>query len=117
MLSVGAIDAKALRAAFDDGCELAVIDVREEGVFGQRHILRCNNIPLSVLELSIRDLVPRLETRVVLVDAKDGLVERATTTLSRDVITFLLCTSHANHSASFDFCYLPHHSTNCPRGC
>ena len=82
MLSVGVIDAKVLRAAFDDGCELAVIDVREEGVFGQRHILRCNNIPLSVLELSIRDLVPRLETRVVLVDEKDGLVERAATTLS-----------------------------------
>ena len=82
MLSVGVIDAKVLRAAFDDGCELAVIDVREEGVFGQRHILRCNNIPLSVLELSIRDLVPRLETRIVLVDAKDGLVERAATTLS-----------------------------------
>jgi len=79
---LSAIDAKALRTAFDDGGELAVIDVREEGVFGQRHILRCNNIPLSILELSVRDLVPRSGTRIVLVDAGDGLAERAAPTLA-----------------------------------
>ncbi len=82
MPSTGAIEPKALRAAFDDGGELAVIDVREEGVFGQSHILRCNNIPLSVLELAIRDLVPRLSTRIVLVDASDGLAERAADALT-----------------------------------
>ncbi|MDD9913971.1 MAG: rhodanese-like domain-containing protein [Rhodospirillaceae bacterium] len=82
MSTAEAIDAKALRAAFDDGGELAVIDVREEGVFGQRHILRCNNIPLSILELSIRDQVPRLGTRIVLVDAAEGLAQRAAATLS-----------------------------------
>ena len=74
---LSAIDAMALRTAFNDGGELAVIDVREEGVFGQRHILRCNNIPLSILELSVRDLVPRSGTRIVLVDAGEGLAERA----------------------------------------
>lgn len=82
MPAAGSIDAQALRAAFDDGGELAVIDVREEGVFGQRHILRCNNIPLSALELSVRALVPRAGTRIVLVDADDGLASRAAETLS-----------------------------------
>ncbi len=81
MPSAGAIDAKALRAAFDDGVELAVIDVREEGIFGQNHLLRGNNIPLSGLELAVRDLVPRAGTRIVLIDANDGLVERAAETL------------------------------------
>lgn len=82
MSSAGAIDARALRAAFDDSGELAVIDVREEGVFGQSHILRCNNISLSALELSVRDLVPRPSTWVVLVDANDGLAERAADVLA-----------------------------------
>ena len=82
MSSTGAIDARALRASFDDSGELAVIDVREEGVFGQSHILRCNNIPLSVIELAVRDLVPRPSTRIVLVDANDGLAERAADVLA-----------------------------------
>jgi len=82
MPSANAIDARALRAAFDEGGELAVVDVREEGVFGQRHILRCNNIPLSVLELAVRDLIPRSGTRIVLVDAGGGLSERAANVLT-----------------------------------
>lgn len=78
---VGQIDAGALRAAFGDGAELAVIDVREEGVFGLNHLLRAANIPLSVMELSIRDLVPRAGTRIVLIDGNDGLATRAATVL------------------------------------
>jgi rhodanese-related sulfurtransferase len=82
MPSAGAIVAKVLREAFDDGGELAVIDVREEGVFGQSHILRCANIPLSGIELSVRELVPRAATRIVLIDADDGLAARAAEALS-----------------------------------
>ena len=90
MLAAGLIDTKALRATFDDGKELAVVDVREEGVFGQSHLLRCANIPLSVLELNVRDLVPRMATRIVLLDADDGLAARAATTLSAMGYTDLL---------------------------
>ncbi len=79
---VGRIDAAALRTAFNDGAELAVIDVREEGVFGLNHLLRAANIPLSVIELSIRDLVPRADTRIVLIDGDDGLAARAATVLA-----------------------------------
>ncbi len=58
--------------------ELALIDVREEGVFGQAHILRAVNVPLSVLELRFRALVPRTQTPVVLCDGgDDGLADRA----------------------------------------
>lgn len=73
----GTIDAKTLRAAFGDSKELAVIDVREEGVFGRSHLLRGVNIPLSILELKIRELVPRMATRIVLIDGNDGLSRRA----------------------------------------
>ena len=78
----GTIDAKALRTAFGDGKELAVIDVREEGVFGRSHLLRGVNIPLSVLELRIRELVPRMATRIVLIDDNDGLSRRAAAVMS-----------------------------------
>ena len=48
--------------------ELALIDVREEGVFSEGHQLFANCLPLSCLELKIRDLVPRYSTQVILVD-------------------------------------------------
>jgi rhodanese-related sulfurtransferase len=79
---VGEIEASALRAAFGDGGELAVIDVREEGVFGLNHLLRAANIPLSRIELVIRDFVPRTATRIVLIDDNDDLVQRVATVLA-----------------------------------
>ncbi|MEE8516829.1 MAG: rhodanese-like domain-containing protein [Alphaproteobacteria bacterium] len=57
--------------------ELAVLDVREEGVFANGHMLWASNVPLSRLELLIRDLVPRLSASLVLCDDGDGLAPRA----------------------------------------
>ncbi len=57
-----------LKRMIGDGGELAIIDVREQGVFGQGHLLLASCIPLSHLEMRIDDLVPRRQTRVVLVD-------------------------------------------------
>jgi rhodanese-related sulfurtransferase len=71
------ISAAELKARIDGSDELALIDVREEGVFGARHILLCANIPLSQLELRAPDLVPRKSTPVVFCDAGGGLAERA----------------------------------------
>ena len=46
------INARQLRERYDDGRELAVLDVREEGVYSRDgHLLRVSNVPLSVLEL------------------------------------------------------------------
>ena len=53
------ITAADLEAVLRGDGELALIDVREEGVFGQNHLLMAVNLPLSGLELSIRRAVPR----------------------------------------------------------
>ncbi len=66
-----------------DGGELALIDLREELIFSQNHLLWARNVSLSRLELRFARLVPRLSTRIVLCDDGDGLVERAAATLSR----------------------------------
>ena len=67
-----------LRQMMDDGKELAVIDVREEGVYSQEgHLLRVSNIPLSLLELQVCQLLPRLNTRVVVCDGGEGLAALA----------------------------------------
>jgi rhodanese-related sulfurtransferase len=56
--------------------EIAPLDLREEGSFGARHLLRAVNLPLSVLELRTRQLVPRLKTPVVLIDDGEGEAAR-----------------------------------------
>ena len=71
------ITAADLEAVLRGDGELALIDVREEGVFGQNHLLMAVNLPLSGLELSIRRAVPRRGTPLVLVDDDDGLAARA----------------------------------------
>ena len=75
------IEAPALREALLDGDEIAVIDVRELGAFGHNHLLLAVNIPLSRIDLVIRDFVPRLSTRVVLCDADEKLARRAASIL------------------------------------
>jgi rhodanese-related sulfurtransferase len=60
-----------------DGGELAILDVREEGAYAQAHLLFAVSLPLSRLELYIADLVPRRSARIVVCDADDGLAARA----------------------------------------
>jgi rhodanese-related sulfurtransferase len=71
------IDAPTLKRHLLDCDEIALVDVREQGVYCQGHILLAVSIPLSRLELMIRDLVPRPATRVVLCDAAGGLADQA----------------------------------------
>ncbi|MGE5146531.1 MAG: rhodanese-like domain-containing protein [Candidatus Eiseniibacteriota bacterium] len=78
---VKSVGARALRAMILDGAELALLDVREQGVFGRGHLLFASCVPLSRLELMIEDLVPRRSVRLVLCDGGDGLAERAARTL------------------------------------
>src|SRR5262245_20026128 len=65
-----------------DGEELALVDVREELVFSQNHLLWARNVPLSRLELRFARLVPRKSTRIVLCDDSDGVGERAAVILA-----------------------------------
>lgn len=71
------IDAPSLKAMINDGGELALLDVREDGQFGEGHLLLANPLPYSVLEARIDARVPRRSTRIVLVDDGDGVSERA----------------------------------------
>src|SRR6185295_14789980 len=76
------IDAVSLRAALLDEEELVLFDVREERIFSEGHLLFARSVPLSRLELRMARLVPRRATRIVLVDAGEGLVERAARVLA-----------------------------------
>ncbi|NNG06499.1 MAG: thiosulfate sulfurtransferase [Desulfobacteraceae bacterium] len=57
-----------LKDMLHDKEELALLDLREQGAFSKEHQLFACCIPLSHLELKLRDLVPRQTTRIVLVD-------------------------------------------------
>lgn len=71
------VSAVALKAMENDGKELAILDPREEGTYGQGHLLHAVNVPLSKLELNVDALVPRRSTRIVLADGGEGTAERA----------------------------------------
>jgi len=66
-----------LKAALGDGREIAVLDVRETGVHVARHILLACPAPAWRLEVVVDRLVPRRDTRVVLVDGDGSLVQAA----------------------------------------
>lgn len=65
-----------LKNMLHDGKELAMLDVREEGQFGEGHMLFATPLPYSRLELGIAALVPRKGARIVLCDDGDGVAER-----------------------------------------
>jgi len=83
MTQAKSLSPAGLRGLLSDGGELALIDVREGGVFAQSHLLTASNIALSVLELRAPELLPRRDVRIVLVDDDDGLAGRASAVLSR----------------------------------
>ena len=72
------ITAADLKPMITDGSELALIDVREQGVFGQGHLLYAVCVPLSQMELRIRELLPRLGVRIVVMDGGDGATTAVT---------------------------------------
>jgi len=71
------IDAATARAWLFDGGEVAFLDVREAGAFGEGHPFLAVPLPYSRLELDVARLVPRLRTRIILIDAGDGVAARA----------------------------------------
>jgi rhodanese-related sulfurtransferase/predicted metal-dependent enzyme (double-stranded beta helix superfamily) len=77
------IAAQELRALIAAGGELAILDVREEGVHARNHLFLATSAPLSHLELRMGRLVPRRATRIVLVDDDESLAQRAARVLRR----------------------------------
>lgn len=72
-----AFDAPTVKTMINDGEELALIDVREAGQFGENHMLFAVPAPYSKFEAVIGNLVPRKSVRVVLVDDGDGVAQKA----------------------------------------
>lgn len=73
-----AVLAQQLKSMLHDGAELALLDVREAGQFGESHLLFATPLPYSRLELDIGSLVPRKSARIVLCDdGESGVAERA----------------------------------------
>jgi rhodanese-related sulfurtransferase len=77
------VSAHTVRDMLGDGQELALVDLREELIFSQSHLLHARSVPLSRLELKFAALVPRRGTRIVFCDDGDGLAERAADIVGR----------------------------------
>src|SRR5262249_1753653 len=71
------IDAPTLKSWLSDGSEIALIDVREAGQFGEAHPFFAIPLPYSRFGPSLWRLVPSPAVRLVLCDAGDGVAERA----------------------------------------
>ncbi|NDL65227.1 rhodanese-like domain-containing protein [Acerihabitans arboris] len=72
----------ALLDWLDDGEELAFIDIREEGPYGEGHPLLAVNVPYSLLETALPPLVPRAGTRLVVLGDDAAVAARALERLS-----------------------------------
>lgn len=77
------VSATALKAMIGDGAELALLDVREELTFSRSHLLHARSLPFSRIELRLPRLVPRRNTRIVLIDDGDDMATRAARLLAR----------------------------------
>ena len=71
------VDAKTLKSWLSDGRELALIDVREAGQFGEAHLFFAVPLPYSRFEVALPALLPNPAVRLVFCDAGDGIAERA----------------------------------------
>jgi len=76
-MAITEIDAPTLKAWLSDGGEIALLDVREAGQFGEGHPFFAVPLPYSRLELGLADLVPNPNVRLVLTDGGDGTAARA----------------------------------------
>jgi rhodanese-related sulfurtransferase len=81
--SAGVISAAELGRRLAGHGELALLDVREQGVHYRGHPFYASSAPLSRLEMVIADLVPRRAAPVVVFDAGEGLAEKAGARLAK----------------------------------
>ena len=66
-----------LKSWLHDGQEVALLDVREHGQYGEAHLFYATPLPYSRLELDMARLVPRQSVRTVVHDSGEGVAERA----------------------------------------
>ncbi|MBT7944245.1 MAG: thiosulfate sulfurtransferase [Alphaproteobacteria bacterium] len=66
------LSAAEVKAMIVSGAEMALIDLREEGTFGDAHLLFAVPLPLSRLEMTADDMLPRQGVPIVLCAGGDG---------------------------------------------
>ena len=72
------IDAPTLKGWLSDEREIALLDVREAGQFGQAHLFFAVPLPYSRFELGLPGLVPNKGARMVLCDGgEEAIAQRA----------------------------------------
>ena len=62
------VDSHTLKQWLHDGGEIALLDVREHGQYGESHLFYAAPVPYSRLEIDIVRLAPRRGVRVVVYD-------------------------------------------------
>ncbi|MCT9123042.1 rhodanese-like domain-containing protein [Cupriavidus gilardii] len=75
------VDAPTLKAWLHDGAEIALLDVREHGQYGESHLFLAVPLPYSRLELEVGRLVPRRAVRVVVYDHDESVAVPAAAAL------------------------------------
>jgi rhodanese-related sulfurtransferase len=73
----GAIPAEVAKTRLHGGSEIALLDVREHGQYGEGHPFLAVPCPYSRLENLVGALVPRTTAPVLLIDEGDGVAEKA----------------------------------------
>jgi rhodanese-related sulfurtransferase len=73
---------RAVKDAIHARGEVALLDVRENGQYGEGHLFFASNCPYSRLEILIPRLVPNLATLCILYDDGDGVAEKAAARLT-----------------------------------
>jgi rhodanese-related sulfurtransferase len=81
-MNAGFISIVDVRAALKDGGEVAFIDLREFGQYGEGHPFFAVNIPFSRLEWDAPHLMPRLSVRCIVFDGGDGIALRGADVLA-----------------------------------
>lgn len=69
--------ADEVRTALAGEAEIALLDVREHGQYGEGHPLLAVNLPYSRIEIAAPALLPRKSVPIVLLDDGDGVADKA----------------------------------------
>ncbi len=68
---------QAVKARIHSQDEVALLDIREHGQYGEGHPFLSVHCPYSTLETEIIRLVPHVHAEIILMDDGDGLAERS----------------------------------------
>jgi rhodanese-related sulfurtransferase len=81
-MSAAQITVADVRVALTDGGEVALIDLREFGLYGEGHPFFSVNIPFSRLECDAPRLMPRRSVRCIVFDDGEGIALRGAEVLA-----------------------------------